>query len=40
MYPLSPGASDELIGPDGTIFDTEPPLDFEGAIKHFVIDDE
>ncbi len=37
---ITPGASDDLIGSNGTIFDTEPPFDLEGVIKHFVVDDE
>ena len=37
---IIPGGSDELLSPGDTLFDTEPPFDLEGMIKHFVVNDE
>lgn len=33
---ISPGASDQIIGSGGTIWDTQPPLDIERAIGNFL----
>jgi len=33
---ISPGASDEIIPPGGTLWDTQPPLDIERAIGNFL----
>jgi len=33
---ITPGGSDELIPPDGTIFETEPPIDLEKLIGNIV----
>ena len=34
--PISPGASDDYIGPGGSIQDTQPPLDIESLLGKFV----
>ena len=33
---ITPGGSDEMIPPDGTIFETEPPIDLEKLIGNIV----
>ncbi|MEE9604199.1 MAG: outer membrane lipid asymmetry maintenance protein MlaD [Candidatus Scalindua sp.] len=33
---ITPGGSDEMIPPDGTIFETEPPIDLEKLIGNII----
>ena len=36
---ISPGGSDQILGPGETILDTEPPFDLLSVIKKMVIDE-